>query len=120
MPSHGQPPAPMEMVAMNANTLPEQKDAGVGPEGAFLRVALTTYGFDSDEVYHTYGRLACGLDTRMPGQSGLEFHADFAGVSSCSPVYLHHELRQLCLRTEVCAKAHTEGMTRARETCVAS
>lgn len=40
----------------------EQEDEGIGPEEAFLRVALKTYGFDPDDGYQTDGAYDCGFD----------------------------------------------------------
>ena len=104
---------------MTANTLPEsqrnnfsklleteiareQEDAGVGPEEAFLRVALRTYGFDPDEGYHTDGPLDCGLDfvfvtqeeTSIFQSKSLEYDGDLPLTTKLDATYLN-DLRRI-------------------------
>lgn len=40
----------------------EQEEEGVGPEEAFLRIALKTFGFDPDDGHYTDGAYDCGFD----------------------------------------------------------
>jgi hypothetical protein len=109
----------MEMVAMTTNTLPEsqrhnfsklleteiareQEDAGVGPEEAFLRVALRTYGFDPDEGYHTDGPLDCGLDfvfvtqeeTSIFQSKSIEYDGELPLATKLDATYLN-DLRRI-------------------------